>query len=318
MCSQDAIAVVPKIKMKRIGLTLAVLGVLHVGALSAASTAVAEPPTTRPAGDAGDGSGKGKDRPENGYWSVGKPRFFVAARPELGTPYAKPYVSAGYGMPHWIWVGVDVNAIFTLEMAQAYAGLRAATPIFDLAFGVRDTWSFSKTLMVPERSFTADDVSNGPGGLARYWAWEAEAVAVAPLPHSALVADFIVVRTLDVPRDRFLYEESYRAIISKPLFLTIRFAAVVRFLAEDSLRIGVLTEHVFETGRDRPVWRVGPIASMQLTDHLEAMAGVTLAVYSPDDLGIGLGSYGIAGVRWRWASGEDDPQPPWRGNFIPW
>lgn len=282
--------------------------------ISLCARAHAEPPATGSAGD--------KDataaRPENGYWSEGEPRFFVAARPELGTPYAKPYVSAGYGLPHWIWVGVDVNAIITLEMAQAYAGVRAATPILDLAFGVRDTWSFEKRFIWPASHFTIEDVMHGPSDVARYWAWEAEAVAVAPLPHSALVADFIAVRTLDVPRDRFVYDESYRVVVAKPLFLTMRLAAVARFLEEDSLRIGVLTEHVFETGRERPTWRVGPIASLQLTDHLEAMAGVTFAVSSPDDLGLSLGTYGIAGVRWRWASGERDPEPPWGGDFIPW
>jgi hypothetical protein len=287
------------------------LGLLLASLLG--SRAHAEPPTTGAKGN----EPVSPERPANGYWSVGEPRFFVAARPEIGTPYAKPYVSAGYGMPHWIWVGVDVNAIFTLEMAQAYAGLRAATPIVDLAFGVRDTWSFGKRFIEPERNFTINDVSNGPGPLARYWAWEAEAVVVAPLPHSAIVGDFIVARTLDVPRDRYVFDESYRAIVAKPLFITMRVAAVVRFLAEDSLRIGVLTEHVFETGREQPVWRVGPIASLQLTDHLEAMAGVTFAVSSPDDLGISLGSYGIAGVRWRWASGERDPEPPWGGRLIP-
>jgi hypothetical protein len=255
---------------------------------------------------------------ENGYWSEGTPRVFVAARPELGTPYAKPYVSLGYGMPHWIWAGIDVNAIITLEMVQAYAGLRAATPILDLAFGVRDTWSFDKGFILPERHLTRADLLDGPGERARYWAWEAEAVGIIPLPHAGLVADLIIVRTLDVPRGRYLYDESYRAVIADPMFATLRLAAVARFLRQDALRVGVLTEHVFETGREQGVWRLGPIGSLQLTDHLEAMAGVTFAVASPDALGLSLSTYGIAGLRWRWASGERDPQAPWRGRFIPW
>lgn len=264
--------------------------------------------------------GGAEDRPENGYWSVGRPRWFLAARPELGTPYAKPYISLGYGMPHWLWLGVDVNAIVTLEMAQAYAGVRAASPILDLAFGIRDTWSFDKNFMlpVPGQRYTRGDVLDGPGDRARYWAWEAEAVGVIPLPYAGLVANVIVVRTLDVPEDRYVYDESYRAIVAKPLFVTLRFAAVARFLNEYAVRVGVLTEHVFETGRPEPIWRVGPIASVMITDHLEAMAGVTMAVASPDDLGLALSTYGIAGVRWRWATGEAKPEAPWEGRFIPW
>lgn len=256
--------------------------------------------------------------PENGYWSVGKPRWFIAARPEVGTPYVKPYLSVGYGLPHWLWLGVDVNAIVTLEMAQAYAGLRAASPILDLAIGLRDTWSFDKHFMLPKPRYTREDVLEGPGERSRYWAWEAEGVGIVPLPYAGLIANVIVVRTLDVPADRYIYDESYRAIIAKPLFVTLRFAAVARFFNESSVRVGVLTEHVFETGRPHPVWRVGPIASVQITDHLEGMAGVTIAVASPDDLGLSLGTYGIAGVRWRWASGEDKPEAPWQGRFIPW
>src|SRR5688572_30404106 len=65
------------------------------------------------------------ERPENGYWSVGEPRFFLSTRTELGLPYTKPYFSAGYGMPHWIWTGIDVNAILTTDCLQVYGGVHA-------------------------------------------------------------------------------------------------------------------------------------------------------------------------------------------------
>ena len=297
--------------------------VFVLACLAVASRALADTPSvpvplesesfeTEQANDAWQGP------PKNGYWSVGKPRWFIAARPEVGTPYAKPYLSLGYGMPHWLWLGVDVNAIVTLEMAQAYGGVRASTPILDLAFGLRDTWSFEKRFMAPAPRFTRSDVLDGQGEHARYWAWEAEGVAVLPLPYAGLVADVIVVRTLDVPEDLYVYDESYRAIVAKPLFVTARLAAVARFFKEQSVRVGVLAEHVFETGRPEAVWRVGPIASIQLTDHLELNAGVTLAVASPDALGLSLGAYGIAGLRWRWATGEGKPEAPWQGRFIPW
>jgi len=44
-------------------------------------------------------------------------------------------------------------------------------------------------------------------------------VAIAPLPYSALVANFVVVRTLDVPTDLYVFDESYRAVVKDPLFL---------------------------------------------------------------------------------------------------
>ena len=121
----------------------------------------------------------------------------------------------------------------------------------DLAFGVRDTGSFGKSSLTPAASFHRDDVLGGEGPKARYWAWEAELVAIAPLPHSALVVDFVGVRTLDVPVGSYVYDESYRAVVAKPLFGVLRVAAVARLLREDALKVGVLSEVVFSTGRER-------------------------------------------------------------------
>lgn len=256
-------------------------------------------------------------RPVHGYYSAGTPRWFVSARPELGTPYLKPYFSAGYGLPHWFWAGVDVNAIVTAEMTQAYAGVRAASPVLDVAFGARDTWSYRKRFLPARASYTRSDVFAQPLPLARYWAWEGEVMGVLPLPHSAVITDFVVVRTLDVPRGRYVYDESYRAIIAKPTFAVFRVAAVARLLREDSLKLGPLFEHVFETGRPGGVVRLGPAVALQLTDHLEAFATLTFPLSSPDRLGLTVGSYGVAGVRFRWATGELRPSWPWREQLIP-
>ena len=256
-------------------------------------------------------------RPENGYWSVGEPRWFVSTKSDIGTPYLKPYFSAGYGLPHWIWGGVDVNSISTAEFLQVYAGVRAATPVLDLAFGFRDTWSFSKPFLAPKPSFTRGDVLDAPGGAARYWAWEAEAVGIVPLPHAALVADFIMVKTLDVPQGMYVYEESYRAVVAKPFYAVMRVAAVARIMREGALKVGPLFEYVFATGREQNVIRVGPAVSFQITDHLEAQGALTLAAYSPDALGLTLGAYGVAGLRYRWATGERSPKLPWEGEIIP-
>jgi hypothetical protein len=47
------------------------------------------------------------------------------------------------------------------------------------------------------------------------------------------------------------------------------------------------------------------------------MGTLTLAAYSPDDLGLALGAYGVAGLRYQWATGESAPKAPWAGPFIP-
>jgi hypothetical protein len=229
----------------------------------------------------------------------------------------KPYFSAGYGMPHWMWVGIDVNAVLTLEMFQPYVGVRATSPLLDFAFGARDTWSFYRPFLTPQTHYSFNDVSKAPGPNARYAAWEAEVVGVVPLPHSALVVDLIGVKLLDVPSSQFLYEESYRAIVADGMYGVLRLVAIARLLREDALKIGVLGEHVFETGRNKPVYRLGPAVSLQLTNHLEALGTITFAFSSPDSLGPILGSYAIAGLRYRWATGEPNPKFPWQEPLIP-
>jgi hypothetical protein len=281
-----------------------------------AAVAHADPSERAQAEDAPAGTAQGS-RPENGYWSVGEPRWFLSTKSDLGL-YAKPYFSAGYGIPHWIWAGLDVNAITTSEVGQVYAGVRAASPVFDVAFGFRDTYSYSRPFLAPRASFSADQLSNAAGPNAHYWAWEAEAVGFVPLPYSAIMLDFIAVGVLDAPRDRYLYEESYRLVIGDPNYIVWRAATVARILREDALKVGLLYEWLVATGRDQNVFRMGPAASLQLTDHLEAVGTLSVVVHSPDALGIFLGSYGLAGLRYRWATGERAPELPWRGATIPW
>ena len=280
------------------------------GSADGAEASAAAPPNT----DVPPSPGK---RPENGYWSEGEPRWFISTKSDLGTPYVKPYFSAGYGLPHWIWAGVDLNLITTGEFTQVYGGVRATSPVLDLAFGVRDTWSFGKPFLAPKPTFNRDDVLDAPGPKSRYWAWEAEVVAVAPLPYSAVLVDFILVRMLDVPAGSYLYEESYRAVVADPMYAILRVAAVARVMREGALKFGPLVEHVFGTGREAPVTRVGPAGALQLTDHLEINGALTLAVSSPDSLGLTLGAYGVAGLRYRWATGERAPKWPWQGELVP-
>lgn len=255
-------------------------------------------------------------RPKNGYWSVGEPRWFLSTKSELGGLYAKPYLSAGYGMPHWIWTGVDVNAITTTEFAQVYAGVRGATPVFDVAFGVRDTYSYWKPFLDPRARYVAADLDVARPN-ARYWAWEGEAVGIVPLPHAALLVDYVAVGMLDKPPGQYVYDESYRAVVASNFFQVVRVAALARLLREDSLKLGVLSEVVTTTGRGKPVFRLGPLGDLQLTDHLELLGALTLCVSSPDSLGLKLGAYGVAGFRYRWATGEPSPMAPWWGSLIP-
>ena len=113
--------------------------------------------TTLPSVATSDARSWRKGRPENGYWSVGEPRWFISTKSDIGGLYLKPYFSFGYGLPHWIWTGVDVNSNTTLEFTQVYFGIRGSTPVFDLAMGVGDACSFWKTYLEPRPSYVQAD-----------------------------------------------------------------------------------------------------------------------------------------------------------------
>ena len=108
-----------------------------------------------------------------------------------------------------------------------------------------------------------------------------------------------------------------RAIVANPLYGVLRVATIVRLLREEALKTGILTEYVFSTGRDKATIRIGPAAILQLTDHLQAVGTLTGVVSGPDQLGFTLGAYGVAGLRYFWATGEPSPKAPWQGFFIP-
>ena len=73
----------------------------------------------------------------------------------------------GYGLPHWIWTGIDVNAIITTSVLEVYGGrahhLHAGVR---RRVRIRDNWSFDKPFLNPKSSYTYDDVFNqaGPAG----------------------------------------------------------------------------------------------------------------------------------------------------------
>lgn len=309
------LALDPAARLRR---CVSLFAIVSLACLALATEAQAQAQNVAPPSGKGDSAQGEEKRPENGYWSEGEPRFFISSRNEIGAPYFKPYWSVGYGLPHWIWAGIDVNAILTTEVFEVFSGLRLSSPVFDVSYGVRDNWSFSKPFLPQQDHYrSSDEVFNAPGKNARYWAGELEVVGLVPLPYSALVVDFVMNNIFDMPAGKNLYEESYRLITKNATFYVIRFAALARILNEQSLRFGVLVEHGFGTGRLGTVTRVGPILSAQLTDHLQLNAGFTLKVDSPDQLGLTLGAYGVAGIRYYWATGERRPELPWKGKLIP-
>jgi hypothetical protein len=282
---------------------------LLVIVLAAAGEAHAsEPVPERGERDEGPQSPK---KPEDrlSYWAEGEARPFVSSRIDAGFGYVKAQVAAGYGKPYWMWIGVEAFPITTYEFAAFYAGFRAYLPFVDLALGIRDNYSYKFGYLEQREHHDSAEVKAAPGN-ARYLAWEACLSGGLPAPLGYVLWEGTVDIVTDAPPNVHLYEESIRAIMQPPKIVMARLGYLLAFGRNDFLKIGVLGESIFLPGRDATVLRIGPVGNINITDHLEALGVVTVAVKSPDTLDTVLGGWAILGLRYKWASGDKLPRFP--------
>jgi len=107
-----------------------------------------------------------------------------------------------------------------------------------------------------------------------------------------------------------LFEESARAVIAPPWVFLARLGYVGNLGRDDFLKVGVLGELISVPERKMLTWRLGPIATARISDHFDALLALTMVVAGRDTLGPTLGAFGIAGIRYKWASGEATPSFP--------
>jgi len=243
------------------------------------------------------------------YWDQGDPRLFVASRVEAGF-YVKPQIAVGYGKPYWINTSAEVYGISTTSFGAGYAGIRGTLPFLDLRIGARYTYSYYRSFLLPKQSYVAEDVNQPAGPLARYSSLETELTGIFPAPLGYVFPVVTIYRIVDTPRDRYLYDESLRGVMKPPWIIGLRLGYVGNFGHDDFVKAGVLSELVVLPGRSDGIVRIGPVALVSLTNHLDALGTVTFVVSSPDSLRIWNGSFGVLGVIYRWATGDVHPAFP--------
>lgn len=237
-------------------------------------------------------------------WDEGAPRPFVAGHLDVGAVFARPQLQLGYGQPHWKWFGVEAYALTTNGFFGLYAGTRASLPFLDFTMGVRDTWSYVRSFLPQRDTYEASDVDRSRAGHARYLAIDYELSGVVPLPGGYLVWGFLGASVLDAPASVHVFEESLRVVMRPPFAGNFRGGYVLALGRQQEVKAGALSETLVIPGRDATVVRLGPVATVRVTPHMEALLVLTGVVHGPDALGIWGGSYGFFGVRYRWATGE--------------
>jgi hypothetical protein len=232
----------------------------------------------------------------------GEARWFAGGSLDVGFLYLRPRFSSGYGVPHTLWVGLDVNPIVSVNGFGAYGGLRAAAPWIDLRVGARYYFAFTRRLLSPRDSFDlhALETVNGPG--SRYLTLEAELSAAPSLGPGDLEIELAAVFVQLVDEPYYVFEETLRIIVEPPFVWDASLAYLFRFFEEGRFRIGPAVEVLHSPARGHVVVRAGALLRFRLWHDFQLRAIVMPVIYSRDDLGAEGANAFLVGFRWDFAT----------------
>ncbi len=240
-------------------------------------------------------------------WNAGRPRGFVAGSFDLGFLYVRPRFSAGWGMPHFKWFGLDVNPIVSPGAIGGYAGLRIDHPIVNWRIGGRMALPFSRSYMEDrpnDEAFDRTDLNRdveGEDGL--YASLETELTLSIPAGSGTIFSETALTYITLVPEDVFVYEDTIKVIAEPPWVWRQRMGYVASFGETGAVRVGLVAEVVGVPKRDMLVVRGGLILRVWVSPRVEVRGSWIPMIAGRDKLGINGGDFGLLGLRYRWSTG---------------
>lgn len=245
------------------------------------------------------------------YWDGSGPtRPFLSAVLDLGVVHFRPTLAAGYGKPHYEWIGVETGGGISLSGTRYYAGIRGVLPIVDLRIGARYELPVEQYFLPPQDSYQREELETERTAPQRYIAGEGELTTSWPMPGGSmfLVGTGYVLGAVESPY--YIFEEALKVVAAPPFMWRGRLGYLGHIGWLGTMKLGGAAEVIHLVAREAAVVRAGPLVSVALTHHLEASAGIMIVAYSPDDLGIVGADLGQLGVRYRWATGDRFPEFP--------
>jgi len=236
-------------------------------------------------------------------WSQQPARWFVSSEIDTGFLYLRPRFSTGYGRPHAVWAGLDANPIVSSEGIAGYAGLRVDLPFVNLRLGGRYWRTFRRSFLVPQASYTVEDIELRDGPPSRFLTWEAELSTSVTLGRGALLFEGALSYVTGVPDGYYVYEETLRVVAEPPWVWRTRMGYMVALDADRTIALGPVLELVGIPKRYEVVYRAGALARVFISPALEARGTFVPAVVTRDPLGARGGDAFLLGIRYRWASG---------------
>lgn len=235
-------------------------------------------------------------------WKGGEARAFVGATIDVGFLYLRPRFQVGFGRPHWLWGGVELNPIVSLNGFGGYAGLRGALPSVDLRVGARGFMSFERSFLEARTSHDRVSLASTANAQARYVTLEAELNGHLRLGPGELLATTSLSAVLGVPDGAHVYEETLMVITAPPWIARGRLAYAWFPFSGAHHSIAAVVDVLALPARGAAVVRVGVVLRVLMTPTLEVRGTFVPSVAGPDAIGILASDFTELGVRYRWAS----------------
>jgi len=236
-------------------------------------------------------------------WADGPVRPFVATRLDLGFLYFKPRVSFGYGRPHHVWAGLDLNPLVSGNHGGVWAGARGTLGWIDLRVGGRYQYAWYHSLLEPRARYTRDQMQDREGPNASYFSLEAELTLDLPLGPGNLSGEVAGTYVLGVKDGYFVYEDTIKVVVDPPWVWRARLGWVHRLDRRGALRLGAVAEVAGVPRRDVVTVRGGLMGSVRVMPSIEARILFMPVWYSHDSLGSAGSDLLLVGLRHRWATG---------------
>lgn len=248
-------------------------------------------------------SGVEQQRP---FWrGSGETRFFFASTTDVGAIFLRPMAHVGYGKPHYRWIGLDFGSGLSLGTVSGYAGLRGVYPgVLDVRVGAHYQHPTGQRYLPRQESYIREDLDHSEFGRGAYIAAEAEIASALPIPSGSLIAVLTGMYIGNVPDDANVFVQAQRVVLEPPWLWRGRLGYLYHFGWEGTMKLGVTAEIIHLVKREDFVIRAGPVLSVALTHHLEALAAAMIVARSPDSLGLSGADLGQLGLRYRWATGD--------------
>jgi len=282
--------------MRRFAWALAAVCAL-LALLSSPRPALAQGAATAP----GAGFQSPLGSPPGVRWSGGRERWFVSGRIDGGFLFLRPRFSAGYGRPHYDWLGLDVVPTVSFSAAGGYAGARVEGKFAQIRTGLLYQYSFSRSFLPAAPSYDRRDIDVLDGPRASYFLWDSELEVYLPLGPVRARYQMQPVVADGIPADHNLYLDNLRVVAGPGLTLRQRLGFEF-FWPGTTIGITPDVEVVWLDARSAVVVRAGVQLRWLLSDEFEVRTTFLPVWSSPDQLGRASSDVFEFALRWRWAT----------------